>query len=66
LKISSDENTTAVINLNDSNGKTVQSEIKSIKAGLNDYTISLNQIPGLYLVEVKTSKGVVTKKVIIL
>lgn len=66
LKISSDENTTAVINLNDSNGKTVQSEIKSIKAGLNDYTISLNQTPGLYLVEVKTSKGVVTKKVIIL
>ncbi len=66
LKISSDENTTAVINLNDSNGKTVQSEIKSIKAGLNDYTISLNQTPGLYFVEVKTSKGVITKKVIVL
>lgn len=62
LSISSEENITATINLNDSNGKTVSSERKSLRTGVNNYTMSLNQTPGLYFVEVKTSKGVITKK----
>ena len=66
LSISSEENITATINLNDSNGKTVSSERKSLRTGVNNYTMSLNQTPGLYFVEVKTSKGVITKKVIII
>jgi hypothetical protein len=66
VKVNTEENASAVINLFDLNGKNVHSLKSNLIAGLNEIKMNVDQTPGLYMVEVKTDKGVRTEKINIL
>lgn len=63
IKINMEESASSNINLTDLNGKVVRTMVKSLTAGQNIITMNVDQIPGVYILEVKTEKGVRTEKV---
>ncbi len=66
IKVNTEENAKANISLTDINGRVVRTIIKELSAGQNYIPMNVTEIPGIYILEVKTEKGVRTEKVSIL
>ncbi|MCC6816030.1 MAG: T9SS type A sorting domain-containing protein [Saprospiraceae bacterium] len=62
IQISSEENAKASISLTDVNGKVVQNLFRELSAGSNLIKVNIDQTPGIYILEVRTEKGVRTEK----
>lgn len=63
IKLNVDENVNATISLSDMNGKVVTQFQKDLFGGQNQFKMNVNQPTGIYILEVKTDKGVRSEKV---
>ncbi|MEP7195591.1 MAG: T9SS type A sorting domain-containing protein [Saprospiraceae bacterium] len=63
IKLNVEENANATISLSDMSGRVVSSTQKNLFGGYNQFSIPVNQTSGIYILEVKTEKGVRTEKV---
>ncbi|HMW38432.1 MAG: T9SS type A sorting domain-containing protein [Saprospiraceae bacterium] len=63
IRVQAEESSQATVSLTDLNGRTVSSYNRAINAGYNQITIPAAAQAGVYVVEVKTAKGVRTEKV---
>lgn len=64
IELNVEENVASVISLNDMNGRTISKYNRQLIGGYNKISIPVvNQLAGVYLLEVKTEKGVRTQKV---
>ncbi|NOT37267.1 MAG: T9SS type A sorting domain-containing protein [Saprospiraceae bacterium] len=66
IKLNVEEAAKSNISLTDLNGKVVRSMTRELTAGQNNIPMNVDQVPGVYILEVKTEKGVRTEKVSIL